>query len=107
VKDNLIRTGYEMANAPSGITERLDSLVKGLPDDKVRMRLLGLLAESGGRARVADLAKRISADSSGEAARAIIAAAKDGLVQFTDDNSSVRITELGTKLADRQSRSAY
>ncbi|MBX3569703.1 MAG: hypothetical protein KF914_16695 [Rhizobiaceae bacterium] len=97
-----------MANAPPwAITERLDSLVKGLPDDKVRLRLLELLAESGGRARVAELAKRISADSSGEAARAIIAAAKDGLVQFTEDNNSVRITELGTKLADRQSKRTY
>jgi Mn-dependent DtxR family transcriptional regulator len=96
-----------MANtSSSAITERLDSLVKGLPDDKVRMRLLGLLAQSGGYARVADLAKRISADTSGEAARTIIAAAKDGLVQFTDGNSGVRITELGTKLANRQSKSA-
>ena len=97
-----------MANSsPQAIADHLDSLVKGLPDDKVRMRLLGLLAEFGGRAQVADLAKRISADSSGEAARAIIAAAKDGLVQFTDDNNGVRITELGTKLAGRQNRSAY
>jgi Mn-dependent DtxR family transcriptional regulator len=96
-----------MAETPRAITERLDSLVKGLPDDKVRMRLLGLLAESGGHAQVADLAKRISGEASGEAARAIIAAAKDGLVQFTNDNNGVRITELGTKLADRQNKSAY
>jgi Mn-dependent DtxR family transcriptional regulator len=95
------------ARPPREVTDNIESLVRGLPDDVVRLRLIQSLADLGGRARVADLAKKISVDSSGEAARAIIAAAKDGLVQFTDENSSVRITELGTKLADRQSKSAY
>lgn len=101
------REDQEMSARPREAADKIDSLVKGLPDDVVRLRLIQSLADVGGQAKVADVARKISAESSGEAARAIIAAAKDGLVQFTDENNSVRITELGTKLADRQGKIAY
>lgn len=97
-----------MANTSSSgaNTESLEALVRNLPDDKVRLRLLASLAKSGGQARLVDLAREIEVDSS-VAARTIVAAAKDGLVQFVDGNHGVRITGLGTKLATRQNTTTY
>lgn len=93
---------------PTSISQKLDSFVRGLPDDALRVRLLQVLMELNGRATVRELANRMSSQAPGDAAQVIIAAAKDGLVVFPEkDSSVVRITDLGERLASRQPRSTY
>lgn len=93
--------------APWTISKHLDSMVRGLPVDKSRVRLLQTLSTTDTWARVADVAKMMPDLPSGEVAQTIVEAAKDGLVEFDAEGRSVKTTELGARLASRQGRSAF
>ena len=88
------------------ISERLDSFVKQWPDDEERIQLLRTLAEFNGSIRLSDLAKKMGKRPE-SLARTVVGAVKDGLAQFTDGHSLVRISELGLKVASRYSSIPY
>lgn len=90
----------------SSDTGGLDSLLKQLPNDEDRIRLLKTLSESDGQMPIAQLASRLEKNSA-DAAKLVVGAAKDGLVDFLDDGRVVKISDFGAKLVRRFSGSAY
>jgi hypothetical protein len=76
----------------------LESIIRSLPDDEERLKILHTLTKSGGSMDVGPLAEQLAHNSgltSDDVADLLVGSAKDGLLSFSEDTKSVSLTARG------------